>query len=243
MAKAGSVPEDARASPPAPGGDGRTVSPRLIGRTGERDRALTALSQPPAVVVVEGEAGIGKTRLLTELRNRPELSGVPLVVGACRLIREAFPLGPVVEAVRGYADQLATGSLSPVAGALRPLLPELADRLPARPEPPDDRLAERHRVFRGPVEIVQALTPAVLVIEDLHWADEQTIDFLSYLLAEPPAWLALALTFRTEEVAPEVRARGLTNRYMTLEAQGIKRTAPSVVARGGEHPSARRPRW
>lgn len=201
-----SMPEEASLSSPRPGGDGRTVSPRLIGRTAELARALSALAQPPAVVVVEGEAGIGKTRLLAELRTRPELSGVRFVIGACRLIREPFPLGPVVEAVRGYADELVTESLSPVAGALRPLLPELGDRLPARPEPLDDRLAERHRVFRGLVAILHALTPAVLAVEDLHWADEQTIDFLSYLLAEPPEWLALVLTFRTEDVAPDVRA-------------------------------------
>lgn len=203
---AGTMPEGKRPSPPTPGGDGRTVSPRLIGRAGELGQALTALSQPPAIVVVEGEAGIGKTRLLTELRTRPELSSVRFVIGGCRRIREPFPLGPVVEAVRGYADELATENLSPVAGALRPLLPELGDWLPARPEPLDDRLAERHRVFRGLVEILHALTPAVLAIEDLHWADEQTIDFLSYLLAEPPAWLAVVLTFRAEEVAPDVRA-------------------------------------
>lgn len=203
---AGTMPEGKRPPPPTPGGDGRTVSPRMIGRAGELGQAAAVLSQLPAVLVVEGEAGIGKTRLLTELRAHPELSSVRFVDGACRRIREPFPLGPVVEAVRGFADELPVRNLSPVAGALRPLLPELGDWLPARPEPLDDRLAERHRVFRGLVEVLHALTPAVLAIEDLHWADEQTIDFLSYLLAEPPAWLAVVLTFRAEEVAPEVRA-------------------------------------
>lgn len=203
---AGTVPEDARSSPPAHGRIGRTVSPRMIGRTGELDQALTALSQPPAVVVIEGEAGIGKTRLLTELRTRPDLTGTRFLIGGCRQIREPFPLGPILEAIRHGAHHLPTDQLTPVAGALQPLLPELAHQLPARPEPLADRLAERHRVFRGLIEILTALGPAVLAIEDLHWADEQTIDFLRYLLDEPRPQLAVLLTFRAEEVPPDIRA-------------------------------------
>jgi DNA-binding CsgD family transcriptional regulator len=72
--------------------------------------------------------------------------------------------------------------------------------------PLDDRVAERHRVFRGLVEILEAIEAVVLVIEDLHWADEQTVDFLRYLLAQPGPALRVVLTYRSDEVAPEVRA-------------------------------------
>ncbi|MFC7589331.1 hypothetical protein ACFQYP_40860 [Nonomuraea antimicrobica] len=96
--------------------------------------------------------------------------------------------------------------LSGVAGALRPLLPELAEVLPAAPDPLDDRVAERHRVFRGLTDVLVAACPAVLVLEDLHWAEEQTADFLAYLLGDPPPGLTVVLTYRGEEVSATVRA-------------------------------------
>jgi DNA-binding CsgD family transcriptional regulator len=186
--------------------DTRVVAPAQVGRAEELDRVAAAVSAPPAVVVVEGEAGIGKTRLVTELAARPEVDGRRLLVGRCHRIRESFPLGPVIEALRGLGRELAGVRLSAVAGALRPLLPEVADLLPDPPEPLADRIAERHRVFRGLAELLDAVGPAVLVLEDLHWADEQSADFVGYLLAEAPSDLSVVLTFRGDEVDPAVRA-------------------------------------
>ncbi|MEU4548239.1 hypothetical protein [Nonomuraea dietziae] len=62
---------------------------------------MSATIRPPAVVVVGGEAGIGKTRLVAEMAADPQLAGRLLLTGVCRRIREPFPLGPVVEALRG----------------------------------------------------------------------------------------------------------------------------------------------
>ena len=182
------------------------VSPVLVGRDGELAALLSPLAEPPAVVSVEGEAGVGKSRLVAELTGRPELAGRGLLVGRCQQIRESFPLGPVIDAVRGVSYGLRGATLSPVAGALRPLLPELVDVLPPAPEPLGDRMAERHRVFRGLVDLLGSLGPAVLVLEDLHWAEEQTTDFIGYLLADPPPGLVVVLTYRSEQVRPAVRA-------------------------------------
>jgi DNA-binding CsgD family transcriptional regulator len=178
----------------------------LVGRDAELATLRDVVTRPPSVAVVEGEAGIGKTRLVGELLARPDVAGRRLLVGACRQVRDPFPLGPVVEAVRQLAGSLAGAPLSPLAGTLRPLLPELADELPPAPEPVADPPAHRHRVFRALVEVLTAAGAAVLVLEDLHWADDQTPDFLRYLLADPPPQLSTVLTYRHDEATPAVRA-------------------------------------
>ncbi|RJL32890.1 LuxR family transcriptional regulator [Bailinhaonella thermotolerans] len=182
------------------------TSPVLVGRDEELDRLVAAATSPPSVTVVEGEAGIGKTRLVTELTRRPELAGRRVLTGGCARIREPFPLGPLLDALRAAGGHLRAVPLSPVAGALRPLMPELADLLPPAPDRLDDKIAERHRVFRGLACLIGSLGPAVLVLEDMHWADEQSVEFLGYLLSDPPPGLGVVLTFRGEEVGPAVRA-------------------------------------
>jgi DNA-binding CsgD family transcriptional regulator len=142
----------------------------------------------------------------------------------------------VVEAVRGLHDELRGVQLSPVTGALRALLPELADVLPAAPDPLDDRAAERHRVFRGLIDIIGSLGHSVLVLEDLHWADEQTSDFLAYLVSEPPPQLAVVVTHRVEDAAPAVRAMmarlaiGVTREWVRLGPLDQDRTGEMVAA-------------
>ncbi|MGW5162209.1 ATP-binding protein, partial [Nonomuraea wenchangensis] len=193
------------------------VSPILVGREKELARLvelISVTSPVPAVAVVEGEAGIGKSRLVAELLDGPAVTGLRVLRGACLQIREPFPLGALVEALRGRAADLGESALSPVAGALRELLPELAAALPPAPPPLDDRAAERHRVFRGLAEVLTALGPAVLVVEDLHWADGQTVEFLTYLMSvlpgTPPGTLRVVLTYREEEAPAAVR--GITAR-------------------------------
>ncbi|MPZ93814.1 MAG: AAA family ATPase [Propionibacteriales bacterium] len=107
----------------------RLVSPALVGRDAELESLVAAVLAPPTVVTLQGDAGLGKTRLVTELADRQELAAHRWAIGACSRIREPFPLGPVTEAIRGLGDGLAAATLSPVAGALRPLLPELSDWL------------------------------------------------------------------------------------------------------------------
>lgn len=185
---------------------GRVVSPRLVGRDAELGLLVETLTRAPAVAVVQGEAGIGKTRLLAELAARPEFTGRRWLTGGCRKVREPFPLGPMIEALlQLVADELHGARLSPVVGALRPLLPELAPWLPLAPEPLDDRAAERHHVVRGIAALLGALGPVVLVLDDLHWADTATVELLTYLVGQMPPGLVLVLAYRGEEAQPDVR--------------------------------------
>ncbi len=172
----------------------------LVGRKPELELIVEAATSAPSLVLVEGEAGIGKTSLINEVLAAPSLSRRRRLVGHCHRTRERFPFGPLVQALRGLAGEIPSDVLNPVAGALRPLLPELADELPPRPVGFDDPLVMRHRVFRAFQELLESLGPTLLVLEDLHWADPTSIEMLEFLLTDAPAELALILTYRKEEL-------------------------------------------
>src|SRR5262245_4918844 len=89
----------------------RLTAPIMVGRTAELERVAAAVASPPAVVAIEGEAGVGKTRLLRELAGSPAVLGRRVLVGSGRHIRRPFPLGPVLDAVRGL-DRLSVKGLS-----------------------------------------------------------------------------------------------------------------------------------
>ncbi|WP_116953447.1 helix-turn-helix transcriptional regulator [Jiangella endophytica] len=176
-------------------------SPVLVGRDDELARVRAAVTAPPSRVVIAGESGIGKSRLVREL-IRSDLGGRRVLVGHCEHLREPFPLGPLLDAVREHGPAVDRDALSPVAGALAPLVPEIADRLPAPLPPLDDQRAAMHRVFRAATELLDHLGPAVLVVEDAHWADAGTIDFLTFLAAHQPPRLSVVVTARTEAGPP-----------------------------------------
>ncbi|OZM72016.1 LuxR family transcriptional regulator [Amycolatopsis antarctica] len=179
--------------------DIRTSSPVLVGRDRELSALAELVAERPSAVLLEGEAGMGKTRLVQELLNRPGIAGGRVLTGACQPLREPFPYGPVLEALGGVAD-IPLGPLSPVVGVLRPLLPEIAGLLPEQPEPLPDKAAERHREFRAVRELLAACGPVLLVIDDLHWADEHTRDLLWFVLARPPRDLGVVVTYRSEDL-------------------------------------------
>ena len=176
----------------------------FVGRAAQLSVLRELLAAPPCLVVVEGEAGIGKTRLVEHaLEPVRAAAGAHLLLGACDEVPTPFLLGALLEAVRGTAELLpAPERLPPVIGALGELLPELAAALPPAPPPLSDPPAQRHRVFRALAALLAALVPkvptgsVVLVLEDLHWADPATADFVAYLAAHPIPGVAVVVTTR-----------------------------------------------
>ena len=207
-------------------GDDGSARHAVIGRPGftGRHAELAALrssleSSAPAVALIEGEAGIGKSRLLAELLDAlppgGAAGGAPggaprrSLVAVCPPFRRPHTLGPLVDAIRQGVEGIAGLSLSPLAGALRPLFPEWAAELPAAPEPAEDATAVRHRLFGALCELLERMEVSVLAVEDAHCADEATLEFLLFLCARRSQQPSVVVTYRPEELPEDSAVRRL----------------------------------
>lgn len=219
------------------------ASPALVGRDAQLRLLVAALTSPPSVTQVQGEAGIGKTSLVRAAIDPLRDGEATVLLGHCHQIREPFPYGPVLDALRHVVPP-ARDQLNPVTGALRGYLPELAGRLPEAPSPPalDDPRAERHHLFRAVHALLGAAGPVVLVVEDLHWADDGTRDLLRFLTGQPPDGLAVVVTFRREELpvpglpfghayrrAPGVRCEVIS--LTPLDVEGVRSLTGALLGR------------
>jgi DNA-binding CsgD family transcriptional regulator/tetratricopeptide (TPR) repeat protein len=213
-------------------------APGFVGRKREMTALGQALSAPPAVVWIEGEAGIGKSRLLREYLATRAGRANRVLMAYCPPLRHPHTLGPVVDAVRQAADRVAGLPLSPLAGALRPVFPEWAGDLPPAPEPAEDATAVRHRVFRALAELLGCLRVAVLAVEDAHWADEATLEFLLFLASGVPQPVSLVVTCRPEDVPSGSLLQRLATRLAADSASAAGRLrltlGPLDVASTGE---------
>ena len=180
------------------------VSSRVIGRSTELERIDAALDAAGrgegGVLMVAGEAGIGKTRLIGELAARAERRGWRVCIGGCVDLGESsWPLAPLRDIVGDLLDGLDAEALELVLGDARSVLaglvPELgtsvsddaADRLPGTVLGVFQRLARR--------------SPVVVVFEDLHWADGSTRALFAALtrVGRPGSMLVVG-TFRDDEL-------------------------------------------
>lgn len=170
-------------------------APAFVGRRAELAAVAGALSGSGALVFIEGDAGIGKTRLVREVLARLPGPHRSLVAG-CLPFPDPFTLGPVVDAIRQATSRVDTLRLSALAGVLRPLFPEWAPDLPPAPEPAEDATAARHRLFRALSELLERLGVGVFTVEDAHWADQATLELLLFLCARRPFPLSVVVTCR-----------------------------------------------
>ncbi|MYR96129.1 MULTISPECIES: ATP-binding protein [unclassified Streptomyces] len=194
----------------------------LIGRAALLDDLRTKLERRPAVVVITGEAGVGKSRLIRELLARTASSDSLVLVARCQESDAATPFASLMDALRLCRPR--PGDLPPVTGALRSLLPDLAHLLPPAPPPPDDPRARHHQVLRALCALTASLGRVVLAVEDVQWADESTAAFLRTLVSGPPPHLGLVLTARSQTV-PHTDAEGVDGLPFPLRPP-----APVVVA-------------
>jgi DNA-binding CsgD family transcriptional regulator len=223
-------------------------APAFTGRQRELAALGRAVAEPAALVLVEGEAGIGKSRLMREFLARDDGQQRRSMVAACPPFRRPCTLSPMVDAIRQATASPGQLGLSGLAGALRPLFPEWSADLPPAPEPAEDATAARHRLFRALDELLACLGVTMLVVEDVHWADEATLEFLLFLGSQQAPRRSLVLTYRPEDVPGDSLLLRLSSRMpggagglrLALQPLGVAETLQLVSSMlgGGQVPAA-----
>jgi DNA-binding CsgD family transcriptional regulator/tetratricopeptide (TPR) repeat protein len=190
---------------------GPVSSPIFIGRGQELAVLEAAVGRAStgegSAVLVAGESGIGKSRLIAELRVRAEEAGATVLIGECLELAEgelpyAALVGALRTALRGCDPEEVAAILGPGLSQLAPLLPELAAISGEVEDAPGE--GDQGRIFEallGALATLGQAAPVVLVIEDLHWADRSTRDFLSFLVRNArEKRLVLIATYRSDEL-------------------------------------------
>ncbi len=188
----------------------RVSSPVLVGRSGQLSVLDTALAEAsgghPSAVLVGGEAGVGKSRLVSEFAERSRGKGARVLAGGClELGVDGLPFAPFTSMLRDLARDLGADGIAALlpGGTTR----ELGRLLPEFGEPAGagDTGEARARLFEQVLVLLEQLAdagPVVMVIEDAHWADRSTRDLLAFLIRNQRALdgLLIVVIYRSDEL-------------------------------------------
>lgn len=190
----------------------------FVGRESEAEETAQILARSMAgegnLLVIDGEMGVGKTRLAYHTLQLAAEQGATVISGSCQALERHLPYAPLTDGIGRYLAQLPLSSLHHLPKAslaqLTQIIPSLQDRLPSLTLPqidptltsPDEN---RQRLMDGIVGFLSALAklrPLVIFLDDLHWADSDTIAVLSRLARRVPQLPMLAiLAYRTGDLA------------------------------------------
>ncbi|MGD0069473.1 MAG: AAA family ATPase, partial [Streptosporangiaceae bacterium] len=188
----------------------RPASPVLVGREEQMaalDAAFGRVRQGgPSAVLLGGEAGVGKSRLVSEFGALAGAAGARVLTGGClELGTDGLPFAPFTAVLRDLVHELGADAVAAMlpgrtTRGLARLLPELGE-----PDVSSDPGEARARLFEevlGALEHLAQLSPVVLVIEDAHWADRSSRDLLTFLVGNQRAisGLLIIVTFRSDEL-------------------------------------------
>jgi DNA-binding NarL/FixJ family response regulator len=180
---------------------------QLVGRNAELDSVERAIADVRAggarTLGLLGEAGIGKSALLEELAAGAARAGLPVLVGRAAEQEREVPFALVVDALDEHAATLNPARLAAAGPELGLVLPSVGVGEPAAGSPsmgPGERF-RLHRALRALLELLGRQRPFALLLDDLHWADQASVEFVVHLLRRPPR-VAHLLAFALRPVDP-----------------------------------------
>jgi DNA-binding CsgD family transcriptional regulator len=184
-----------------------TQATPLVGRDADLGRLVNILMQAEegagSIVLISGEAGIGKTRLCTELRRLHQQRGGRALLGRAAPEEASLPYAALADTLRAArrAEPAVWAAAQARAGILWAVAPELASEA-SGPE----RSADRPVLFEALLDAVDEAASdrtALWVLDDIHWADDSTWEFIRYAARRvADLALVLAVTYREEEIGP-----------------------------------------
>ena len=213
----------------------------LVGRVAELAHLEHALSEVTrgrwGALDLVGEPGIGKTRLLEELRDHADRRGALVLSGSGSELERDLPFWVFVNALDDFVRALDPRLLEQLDGEVRAdlahVLPALVGRETGRTAPLAHERYRTHRAVRELLERLTATRPLVLILDDLHWADPASVELIGSLLRRPPdAAVLVALALRPDPARDAARRRA--------RARPRSRDPPPHPARR-THPRRRRP--
>ena len=236
----------------------------FVGREQERSELRVALADATSgrgrICLISGEAGIGKTRLCTEISLEAERNGLAVLVGHCSE-QESIPYLPFVEILETWVDRWDSAddlrrAMGEEGPELARLLPKLRRIIPDLP-PPLELAAEqaRRQLFNSFSNFIARRSreqPTIIVLEDLHWADDSTLALLNHLAQRHSNLPMLIIGTRREDevdlspslsrtleamirgrLATQLRLEGLPSSEVEQLIQGLSGKAPPAAVVSG----------
>jgi len=200
-----------------------------------------AQAKQGGLVLISGEAGVGKTRLMEEFANRLRWQGVRVLWGRCYEFERALPYQPLAEALRTVVPTLMSDELAGfpawTLGEVARLVPEVLERCPELEVSATPSLEqEQSRRFDGVTRFLAELSlhgALLVVLEDLHWASQSTLQLVHYLARHLADHRVLLVgTFRPEAIGlehPLLALRRRLTREGLAKPLRLSRLSPEAV--------------